>query len=81
MAKEEKLAIQEGLLYRRNMLWVPRKLVQQIIESEHNTKVAGHMGQDKTTKLVQRNFWWPEMNEQIIDFIRSCPECQQNKAA
>jgi len=39
------------------------------------------MDQDKTIELIQRNFWWPKMNERIIDFVRSCPECQQNKAS
>ena len=39
------------------------------------------MGQDKTIELIRRNFWWPKMNERIIEFVRSCPECQQNKAA
>jgi len=38
------------------------------------------MGQDKTIELIRRNFWWPKMNERIIDFVQSCPECQQNKA-
>jgi len=38
------------------------------------------MGQDKTIELIRRNFWWSKMNKQIIDFVRSCPECQQNKA-
>jgi len=71
----------DGLLYLRNLLWVPKGLVQQILESEQDTKVAGHMGQDKTIELVLRNFWWPKMNELIIDFVRSCPECQQNKTS
>jgi len=39
------------------------------------------MGQDKTIELIRRNFWWPKMNEQIIDYVRSCPECQKNKTA
>jgi len=51
------------------------------MESEHDTKVAGHMGQDKTIELIRRNFWWPEMNERIIDFVSSYPEYQQNKAS
>ena len=71
---------EENLLYRRNLLWIPKGLVRRIMESEHDTKVAGHMGQDKTIELIRRNFWWPKMNERIIDFVRSCPECQQNKA-
>jgi len=72
---------ENGLLYRRNLLWVPEGLIQKVIESEHDTKVAGHMGQDKTIELIRRNFWWPKMNERIIDFVRSCPECQRNKAS
>jgi len=75
------LSCEKDILYQRNLLWVPKGLVQRIMESEHDTKVAGHMGQDKTIELIRRNFWWPKMNERIIDFVRSCPECQQNKAS
>jgi len=39
------------------------------------------MGQDKTIELIRRNFWWPQMNEQITDFVQSCLQCQKNKAA
>jgi len=79
--KVKELSCKDNLLYQRNLLWVPKGLVQEIMESEHNTKVAGHMGQDKTIELIRWNFWWPKMNERIIDFVRSCPECQQNKAS
>jgi len=76
-----KLRIQDELLYRKNMVWVPEELIREIMELEHDTKVAGHMGQDKTIELIRRNFWWPKMNEQIIDFVQSCPECQRNKGS
>ena len=35
---------ENGLLYRRNLLWVPKVLVLRIMVSEHNTKVARHLG-------------------------------------
>jgi len=63
------------------MLWVREGLIQGVLESEHDTKATGHMGQDKTIELIQQNFWWPKINQRIIDFIRSYPECQQNKAS
>jgi len=75
------LEIRDELLYRKSILWVPERLVQKILESAHDIKIAGHMGQDKTIELIRRNFWSPKMNERIIDFVRSCPECQQNKAS
>ena len=80
---EEVLEIKDRLLYRRSMLWIPKggNLKKLILESEHDMKVTAHMGQDKTIELIRRNFWWPKMNDRIIDFVRSCPECQKNKAA
>jgi len=75
------IELQDHLLYRKKKLWVPGKCIPWVMESEHDTKVAGHMGQDKTIKLIRRNFWWPKMNERIIEFVRSCPKCQLNKTA
>jgi len=91
MAKDRKAArkgkgmieMMDGCVYWKGMLWIPndRNLIRQILESEYDTKVAGHMGQDKTIELIRRNFWWPRMNEQITDFVRSCLQYQKNKAA
>jgi len=79
--KVRELSCEHDLLYKRNLLWVPKGLVQKIMETEHDTKVAGHMGKDKTIELIRRNFGWPTINERIIDFVKSCTECQQNKAS
>jgi len=48
----KEIRIEGGLVYRKNLLWIPNALIQQIMESEHDTKVAGHMGQDKTIELI-----------------------------
>ena len=50
------------------------------MESEHDSQVAGHMGMDKTMEMIDRNFYWPEMVKDIEDFVRSCEDCQKNKA-
>jgi len=49
------LGIKNGLLYRYGMLWIPedKDLIRQILASEHDSHVAGHMGQDKTIELVR----------------------------
>jgi len=46
----------------------------------HDSKVAGHFGQEKTIELVTRNFHWEKLSEWINDSVRSCDECQHNKA-
>jgi hypothetical protein len=73
--------IEDGILYRKMKLWIPNDLIQTVLESEHDSKIAGHFGQDKTIELIQWNFWWPRMDETIIDYIQSCVECQKDKAA
>ena len=70
----------DGILYRRGWLWVPRGLVKTMLESEHDSKVAGYFGQDKTIELIHCNFWWPKMDADIIGYIQSCPKCQQDKS-
>jgi len=48
------IEMKDGCVYRKGMLWIPndRNLIRQILESEHDTKVAGYMGQDKTIELI-----------------------------
>ena len=50
------------------------------MEDEHDSKVAGHFGQKKTLELISRNFYWPEMEDWIKAYIRSCDSCQRNKS-
>jgi hypothetical protein len=46
---------EDGTLYYKNRLWIPAnlELKKMIISSEHDTRVAGHIGMDKTTELIR----------------------------
>jgi hypothetical protein len=46
------LSQEEGVLYHCARLWVPCGIRTSILESEHDSKVAGHMGQDKMKELI-----------------------------
>ena len=72
-----------GMLFPKGKVWIPSdpSLRKLIMESEHDSRVAGHMGMDKTMELVDRNFYWPEMAKDIEDYVRSCEDCQRNKAS
>jgi hypothetical protein len=70
-----------GSLYYEGRLWIleeesPQK---EILESEHDSKVTAHMGQNKTVELVRPNFFWPEMDKEIHEYMASYPQCQHNK--
>ncbi|CCE34872.1 uncharacterized protein CPUR_08811 [Claviceps purpurea 20.1] len=77
--KGEIFTLEEGLLYRKGRLWIPTSLETEVLVSEHDTKVAGHMGMDKTVELITRNFWWPKLESIVRDYVRGCLECQRNK--
>ena len=51
--------VENSLLYHKLRLYIPEGLQERIMSSEHDSRVAGHFGQDKTLELIRRNFWWP----------------------
>jgi hypothetical protein len=69
-------------LYYKGSLWIPAKddLHKMICEVEHDSKVAGHMCQDKTIEIIKSNFFWPGMDKYIENFVRSCKSYQYSKA-
>ena len=76
----EHLTMENDILHYKARLYIPRQLVPSILQSEHDSQIAGHFGMDKTTELIRRNFWWPSMIKEIEEYVKSCPDCQKNKA-
>jgi hypothetical protein len=54
-------------------------LRKMICGVEHDSKVVSHKGQDKTIKILKRNFFWPGMDKYIEDLVCSCESCQCRK--
>jgi hypothetical protein len=50
---KEPFMIDNSILYQKMKLWVPKDLIQTVLESEHDSKIAGHFGQDKTIELIR----------------------------
>ncbi|CCX34000.1 Similar to hypothetical protein SMAC_09985 [Sordaria macrospora k-hell]; acc. no. XP_003342776 [Pyronema omphalodes CBS 100304] len=55
--KNRILETENGVLLRKGKLWVPQDMVETIMKSDPDMKMAGHFGQDKTIELIRRNFW------------------------
>jgi len=47
----------------------------------HDAKVAGHFGRHKTRDLMKRNYYWPNIEEWVRNYVRTCDACQPNKTA
>ena len=55
------------------------KLRIEIIQLHYNILAAGHDGRWKMTELVTRNYWWPEITQNIKKYVDGCDMCQRIK--
>ena len=61
-------------------LYVPAgELRTKLLHEAHDTPTAGHLGRHKTLARVQAHFYWPYMDKDVRDYVRSCASCQLNK--
>ena len=63
---------EDGIL-RLNKIIPPDKLREKIIRIAHN---QGHLGLSKTKEMIRYKYWWPGMNAQIDNAVKTCFECQ-----
>ena len=78
--------VSQGKLYHtglgRHQLYVPEGTLRDVVLREcHDARYAGHLGIKKTTELVQRDFFWPTLVQDVERYVRTCEECQRNKAS
>jgi hypothetical protein len=69
------------------LLWKGRYVVPdyndarlQVLETRHDSPVAGQPGENKTLELVSREYFWPGLRQDIQNFVRTCHACACNKA-
>ena len=73
----------EGRIYRRGVdsqhrLYVPKskQTYMMITGHDHN----GHRGFFATKALLTKRFWWPEMERDINQFVKTCHPCQERQS-
>ena len=80
---QSKLDLQEvnDLLWKKNKLYIPPgdNLRNDILYWHHDVPWCAHLGIEKTLNMLNKQFWWPKMEQDIRDYIRSCKDCQTNK--
>jgi hypothetical protein len=50
------------------------------LNSEHNSKITGHLGRERTLELDTRNFYWANMECDVWKYCNKCDICQRTKA-
>ena len=67
----------DGLVLHGNCVVVPVALRQPIIKLAHH----GHQGINKTLALLRRHVWFPDMEAQVQQHVRTCMACAANTNA
>ena len=71
--------MEQGLLKYRGKVYVPKQLRTSVIRAHHDSTDAGHPGQDRTLELITHNYWWPAVQQDVHQYVRTCGACQRTK--
>jgi hypothetical protein len=52
---------------------------KQILYEFHDAPLGGHRGMNKTYKAIRSRCTWPNMRQEIEEYIKTCQSCQTNK--
>jgi Integrase zinc binding domain len=70
-----------GQLFRiNNGQWL--KVIQDfekniILNGLHSDPLSGHFGSENTLKRIKQKYFWPNMSQDINQFVQSCDICQR----
>lgn len=55
------------------------ELRQQIVKNSHSSLEGGQLGVITTTKRIQGSFYWPQLREDVQEFVKAYDVCQRCK--
>lgn len=85
-AKQNKgdFVVCKGVLYHKDkieeqpicQLCVPESKRLQVMKLAHDSVFGCHLGEKKTRERIRLSFYWPKMRQCILNYVRSCRQCQ-----
>jgi hypothetical protein len=55
-------------------------MIAIILDSYHNSILAGHFAVEKTLIKIAQRYWWPTLRSDVENYVLSCPTCLRTKA-
>ncbi|XP_003737698.1 uncharacterized protein K02A2.6-like [Galendromus occidentalis] len=71
-SRRSELSISGGIILFRNRVVIPADLQKEVLTTLHN----GHPGETRMKALARSYVYWPQIDDQIKEFVRSCDDCQ-----
>ena len=66
----------DGLILMDNQVYVPHGLRTEILNLYHATPQTGHPGKNRLLALLQKDYAWPGMYQDVALYVKSCDTCQ-----
>jgi hypothetical protein len=60
---------EKGLVYLRNLIYIPDYIRTEIIKWHHDDPMHRHIGIEKTTELISRNYYFLNMRRKVQNYI------------
>ncbi|CAA7049796.1 unnamed protein product [Microthlaspi erraticum] len=76
-------SLEKGNLYKQGCLVISKgsRFIQALLAQFHDSAVGGHKGALKIYKRMTLEVFWVGMRKAVVDYIRKCQVCQENKYA
>ena len=75
--RREELSLQDGCLLWGNRVIIPDTAQARVLEELH----VGHPGISRMKGIARGIVWWPGIDKDIENAVRSCCDCQENQKA
>lgn len=73
----DSLDIQDGCVFYGNRIFIPPELRSKVLSLLHKE----HIGIVKSKQLARSAIWWPKIDVDIEDFVKTCKPCQVHSGA
>ena len=74
-------SLHDGFLLYENRLCVTKDMRLKVMSESHEPTYAGHRGIQPTMQAIETCFYWPQMRQDIEDYVSKCIVCQKVKYA
>ena len=66
------------LLLYKNRLYIPNvpKIKLLILNEVHKTPYSRHPSYQNTITMLRKDYFWPNMKNELVEYIAKCFECQ-----
>lgn len=65
--------------FHHRRIYVPENMRKMILYYHHDMILSAHNGVTKTYRQIAKRYYWPKLYQDVLQYVRSCQLCQQNK--